>query len=430
MSEPPSSRGFPPRSATSLVAALLVAGMCLFVIMAVSGALLAISRRQAPPDIESQTAVLAEILPTASPLILLLPPPSPGSTAPAQVATPIPPTPVPSSTSPPAPATAPTEAASEGCPHPDGWELHSVQPGETLFAYVLGAGGSITTDQLREANCLSSDLLLIGQSLYLPAGAAENAPPSEPFAAPAAAVTGPRTPACTPNCTITIQPGWRAEQIAQAIDAAPVGFWGADFLAAIGAGAAIPSYPFLASKPSDRSLEGYLYPGTYELTNATTPGEFRDMLLAAFAANYTPDMEAAAATRNLTFYQALTLASIIQRESWSYDEQLLVSSVFHNRLAGGNKLGATVTTQYILGGPGNWWPRLTGGQINIPSPYNTNINAGLPPSPIASPAIGAIRAALTPADTSYQFFTGNCRGPGNLYATTYEEHLANVNSCS
>lgn len=327
------------------------------------------------------------------------------------------------------PEAALTQQQSDDCPHPDGWQLYHVQPGDTLFAYVLGAGATITTDDIRQGNCLISDLLQVGQTLYLPPGAGENAPSSDPVPVPGTVDSGPRTPQCDPHCTISIRPGWRAEQIAQAIDTIPVGFWGADFLAAIGPNSPPTGYDFLASKPPNQTLEGFLYPGTYELTNNTTAQDFRAMLLAAFAAHYSPDMAASASAHGQTFYEALTLAAIIQRESWAYSEQVQISSVFHNRLQNGAKLGTTVTTQYYYGAPGNWWPRITGSQINTNNPYNTNINAGLPPSPIGSPARDAIRAALSPADTSYLYFTGNCNGSGNLYATTFAEHEANVNAC-
>lgn len=370
------------------------------------------------------TAVAVVQLPTATATPRL-------ATAFAATGTPTPTTPAPDTAS--TLTSTPSPREESGCPAPEAWEVHHVQPGETLFAYVLGAidlGFDVTTHDLRTANCLTTDLLQVGQVLYLPPGAAENAPPSEPVVMSANVPAGsPRTPACVPHCTISIRPGWRAEQIAAVIDSTPVGFWGADFLAAISASAAPPPYEFLATKPPGASLEGYLYPGTYELTNETTAEGFRDMLLAAFAAHYSPDMAAAARAHGLTFYQALTLASIIQRESWAYEEQVLISSVFHNRLRAGDKLGSTVTTQYALGGPGNWWPRVTGGLINTPSPYNTNLNPGLPPTPIDSPGMNAIRAALNPASTDYYFFTGNCQGPGNLYARTFEEHLANVNLC-
>lgn len=416
-------------SLAGFLAAMGIGGI--FLIMAALSAGLFLIRQEVKPATTTpgQPAAQAVITdtPTPSPslatlpgLMILTPTATPMITE-TPTASPIPDNP---------PTAAPDDSSDvSDCPHPDGWELHRVEPGETLFAFVLGAGGTVTTDDLRQANCLSSDLLQIGQALYLPPGAAENAPPSEPIAPAGSAGTGPRTPNCDPHCTISIRPGWRAEQIAAVIDAVPVAFWGADFLAAIGPGAATPTYEFLASRPPGQSLEGYLYPGTYELSNDTGPADFRDMLLAAFAANLPGDAYAAAGAQGLTFYQALTLASIIQRESWSYSEQVLISSVFHNRLRAGMPLGSTVTTQYALGSPGNWWPRIRGDQINTASPYNTNLNAGLPPSPISNPGVEAINAALHPANTDYLFFTGNCLGSGNVYAATYEEHLANVNAC-
>ncbi len=414
-------------------AAAILVGVCGCLILTATGLWLLAVNRPTPvlPDVPSSSfqpktpPATAALLPTEnpSPTPMLAPVEMPTerlSLSPTETATVV---------------TSPTPPPGlENCASPpEGWEVYYVQPGDTLFAFVLGAEGRITTEDLRRANCLTGNLLQIGQPLYLPPGAAENAPPSDPIAPTASSGSssgsGPRAPNCDPACTISFRPGLRAEQIAAAIDAVPVGFWGADFLAAIGPDVAVPAYNFLASRPAGRSLEGYLFPGTYQLGNADTAVSFRDMLLAAFAAALPPDADAAAAAHGLTFYQALTLASIIQRESGAYSEQVLVSSVFHNHLRAGTPFGATVTMQYALGTPANWWPRITGSQLSIASPYNTNLNAGLPPSPIDSPGTDAIRAALYPAETNYLFFTGNCHGSGNLYAATYEEHLANVNSC-
>jgi len=419
-----------PRHIAAFAVLLAGLGLCALAGVILSGHLLA-SRSQAKPPVSPTEDGAASSAPAPTPVAVLtgrLPAFAPSSTSTA--------TPTPSRTATPSAmpemiAESPSVTPEGTCTPPAGWEIHHVEPGETLFAYVLGAsiaGTTITTNDLRQVNCLVTDLLQIGQALYLPPGAAENAPSSEPVGVPGGG-SGPRAPQCDPHCTISIRPGWRAEQIAAVIDNTPVGFWGADFLAAIRPDAGLPAYDFLASKPSSASLEGYLYPGTYELANDTTAAAFRDMLLAAFAAQYTPDMSAAAAAHGLTFYQALTLASIIQRESWAYNEQVLISSVFHNHLRRGDTLSATVTLQYALGGPGDWWPAIRGSAVNTPSPYNTNLNPGLPPSPIDSPGSDAIRAALNPAATDYLFFTGNCNGSGNLYAATYQEHLANVNAC-
>lgn len=316
------------------------------------------------------------------------------------------------------------EAAPGDCTPPPGWERYVVQPDDTLFAFVLGAEETVTVEELMAANCLSSRYLSVNQVLFLPPGAAENAPPSVPYVPPAAVASGPREANCP--CTITVRAGYRREEIAALVDASATTFTGADFLAVTGPGVSAP-FDFLAERPAGASLEGFLYPGTYTVQNETTAEEFRDMLLAAFGANVTPQMRADAAAQGVTFYQALILASIVQRESRVLSEQPLVASVYHNRLRAGLRLGTTVSVQYALGGPGNWWPRVLISQLQVESPYNTYNRTGLPPAPIDSPGIGAIRAAIYPTSTNYFYHTASCVDERELFAETYEEHERNVN---
>jgi LysM repeat protein len=310
------------------------------------------------------------------------------------------------------------------CAPPEGWERYVVQPDDTLFAFALGAGGTVSVDDLIAANCLTSRYLLIGQVLYLPPGAAENAPPSVPAVAPSVAgAHGPRPPQCP--CTITVAQGWRREQIADAISAAQTLFTGADFLDATGPGASA-AFDFVTERPPGASLEGFLFPGTYTVQNDTTAEGFRDMLLGAFVANVSPQMRADAAAQGVTFYQALIIASIVQREVRGPETQKLVASVYYNRYRDGNRLGTTVAVQYALGGPGNWWPRVTGTGLKVDSPYNTYTRAGLPPTPIDNPGLSAIIAAVYPPQTDYRYHTASCDGSGEVFAATYEEHLKNV----
>lgn len=315
-------------------------------------------------------------------------------------------------------------ARTQACVPPAGWEQYVVQPDDTLFAFVLGAGATLTVDDLMVANCLTSRYLSVDQVIYLPPGAAENAPPSVP-SGPATdfGARGPRTPNCP--CTITVGVGWRREQIADAINAAQTLFTGGDFLAATGPDAA-PPFDFTAERPAGSTLEGFLFPGTYTVQNDTTAEQLRDMLLSAFAANVTPQMRADAAAQGVSFYQALILASIVQRETRAPEMQPLVASVLYNRLRDGNRLAQTVTVQYALGGPGNWWPRVTASGLKVDSPYNSYTRRGLLPGPIDSPGLSAIMAAVYPAQTEYRYHTAACGG-GIAFAVTYEEHLANVN---
>jgi len=311
----------------------------------------------------------------------------------------------------------------EGCPPPEGWVAYTIQQGDTLFAFQLGAnraGNPTTVDEIMLANCIDTTFLQVDQVIFLPEGAAENAPPSEPVA-PALPAGISRTANCP--CTLTIQPGWRLEQIADEINRIPVAFSGADFLAVTGKGSTLPARSFLTSVPAGSGLEGFMLPGSYTLQNDTTAIALRDMILDAFEANAAPIINSA---QGMTPYEAVILASIIQREAGDPNEQRLVSSVFHNRRATGRAFAATVTIQYALGHSGNWWPRLQQGQTSLDSPYNTYRYAGFPPTPISNPSISALQAAVNPAQTDYLYFTGNCRGSGNAYAATYEQHLANV----
>jgi len=317
-------------------------------------------------------------------------------------------------------STAPTTA---GCVPPEGWVPYVVQPGDTLFAFQLGTDSAVTVDDILAANCLTDRFLLEGQMLFLPPGAAENAPSSDPYVAPSGE-TGPRTPNCP--CTITITTGWRREQIADAISSAETMFTGADFLNVTGPGASAP-FDFVMNRPAGTSMEGFLFPGSYTVENDTTAEAFRDMLLQAFAANVSGQMQADAAAQGVTFYQALIIASIVQRETRAPETQKLVASVYYNRYRAGNRLGATVTIQYAVGGPGDWWPRLSSSQLEVASPYNTYIQAGLPPAPIDSPGLSAISATVYAPQTSYYYHTAACDGSGEVFAETYEEHLQNVN---
>lgn len=371
-----------------------------------------------------------EVLPTITPSPSANPSASPtASPSPSPTLTASPSTTSEAATPSPAPslvAQETSEDAANDCPPPEGWEAYTVQQGDTLFAFQLGAnraGNPASVDEILAANCLNSSFLAVNQFLYLPPGAAENAPSSEPVAPDLP--SGVSRDANCP-CTITIQPGWRIEQIADAINRTSVAFSGADFLAVAGSGSSLPDRDFLAGVPAGAGLEGFMLPGSYTLEDDTSAIGFRDMVLDAFAANAAGLMNSIAA-QGISPYEGLIMASIIQKESGNPAEQPIVASVFYNRRAAGKALGATVTIQYALGVPGNWWPRLQSGQTSLDSPYNTYRFLGFPPTPISSPSLSAIQAVAAPAQTNYQYFTGNCNGPGNVFAATYEEHLANVN---
>jgi LysM repeat protein len=385
-----------------------------------------------PTMVPTLAATLTPIAPSATlpptqNATLLMPSPT-GATATSQSPTPEPP--VATEISATQVAAVPTESISGGsgtvstasCTPPSGWVAYTIEPGDTLFGFQLGSKGQIDVNAIMQGNCLSTKLISIGQTLFLPPGVAENSPKVDDDVVPGVpSLPGGPTRAANCPCTIVVRAGWRLEQIAGTVDKTPVGFSGADFLSTVAAGAPAPDLDFLRSRPSGKSLEGFMFPGTYTLDNGTSAVQFRDMLLSAFGANVNGQIQADAAARGISFWEVVVLASVVQRESYAANEQQLIASVFYNRLAANKGIAATVTLQYALGRPGNWWPRIIGGTINTKSPYNTNIYAGLPPSPIASPGLSAILAAVYPPQTTYQFFSAKCGGGGNFYTETFAE---------
>lgn len=217
---------------------------------------------------------------------------------------------------------------------------------------------------------------------------------------------------------VLIRENMRMEEIAATIDETPLlDFTGEDFLALTRAGAPIPDeFRARYGIPPGASLEGFLYPATYDVPLNYDALEFRDMLLEAFENALTPEIMNEATLQGRTIYQVVTLASIVERETVLDAERPLVASVYQNRLAIGQKLDADPTVQYQKRNnldTGDWWPPLTiADYTSVLGPYNTYLNAGLPPGPIVSPGLGSIRAAAKPASTNYFYFQASCEGGG------------------
>ncbi|MCS6841302.1 MAG: endolytic transglycosylase MltG [Roseiflexus sp.] len=233
---------------------------------------------------------------------------------------------------------------------------------------------------------------------------------------------------------VTIIEGSRLEEIAEQLAAAGlVNVTEQAFLRAARNGAAFQAQHFyLNSLPPGASLEGYLFPDTYRFAVTATVTEVIEIMLDRFDEQYAT-LERDVTVPRVTVHDIVTMASIVQREAAREDEMPKIAAVFWNRLkpenlaATGGKLGADPTVQYILGQRGNWWPRLDSlsvDEINgIASPYNTRVNPGLPPGPIASPGLAALRAAARPDDSApYLYFVASCTNPGaHNFAVTFEE---------
>jgi UPF0755 protein len=231
---------------------------------------------------------------------------------------------------------------------------------------------------------------------------------------------------------ITIPEGWRAEQVAEHLTQQNI-MDGSLFLATVRQGTGV-DHPLLADRPAGASYEGYLFPDTYRLPIKATPEDLIGRMVENMASKIPPNALDLAAGRGYSFYEILTIASIVEREAVIPDERPSIASVYLNRLAEGMYLQADPTVQYAMGyqtDSGQWWktPVTLEEYSQVNSPYNTYMNPGLPPGPIASPGASSINATLQPAETTYLFFMG-CGGEGaHLFAVDFATHEANVAAC-
>jgi UPF0755 protein len=174
-------------------------------------------------------------------------------------------------------------------------------------------------------------------------------------------------------------------------------------------------------------LDGFLFPDTYVVTRSTSARQVVDRMVAQFRRNFTPDMRDRAKALGLAPRQAITLASIIEKESALKQEGPIIAAVYLNRLKKGMRLQADPTVQYALKRDGKWGGVLHRSDYAYDSPYNTYVTDGLPPGPICNPGLAALRAAVFPANTDYLYFVADNMG-GHTFTRTFEEHLQAISA--
>ena len=185
------------------------------------------------------------------------------------------------------------------------------------------------------------------------------------------------------------------------------------------------SYSFLNEEMlGDASrLEGFLFPDTYEFYEGERAYSVINKFLYNFYTRFTAEMIEKTEERGLTIQQLITIASMIEREAADDEDRYNIASVIYNRLEQGMPLQVDATIQYIL-------PErvavLTEEELSIDSPYNTYLNTGLPPTPIANPGLASIRAALDPADTGYLYYALDTSTGTHRFFNTYAEQQAFV----
>ncbi len=215
---------------------------------------------------------------------------------------------------------------------------------------------------------------------------------------------------------VTILPGQRLDQIRQSL--IDQGFSVASVDAALEP-TQYESSPIFAGKPSGNSLEGYLYPDSFQRTATTDPKYIIQQSLAEFQKHLTPDITNGFANEGLTTYQGIIIASIVEQEATKQSDRSQAAQVFLKRLQQNMSLGSDVTAFYgsILAGKGK--------DVTYDTPYNTRLHTGLPPTPISNVSDSSLTAVAHPSATDWLYFVAG--DDGTVYfSKTVQEHEAQI----
>ncbi len=232
--------------------------------------------------------------------------------------------------------------------------------------------------------------------------------------------------------TVTFIEGERIEQYAQTlVDAG----WEGDPQAFIDA-AYNPANPdqwdFLGELPEGGSLEGFLFPDTYDIPSNDSAQNVVDRMLNNFDNQFDDSMRQAASDQGLSVFEVVTMASIVEREAAAEEERVTIAGLYLNRLNQGIALQADPTIQYAVGTADDWWPELDTALIDqgFDHPYNTyneDLVPALPPGPIANPGLRALQAVLQPEEHDYLFMQAKTDGTGtHAFTNNLEEHEENI----
>ena len=223
----------------------------------------------------------------------------------------------------------------------------------------------------------------------------------------------------TVQARFTIPEGWSTMQMGEYFEF--LGYFSAEEFERAVTEIPYDEYPWLP--PDLPILEGFLYPDTYKISSglANNPQAVIDTMLDSFERVALPVYEAAQTDMSLLDW--VTLASIVEKEAVIGEERSLIAGVFTARLDKGMTLGSDPTVEYGLGIRQTADRPLTYAQVETPSPYNTYLNTGLTPTPIASPGIASLKATLNPQSTDYLYFVARYDGT-HVFSKTLSEHEA------
>lgn len=289
---------------------------------------------------------------------------------------------------------------------------------------------------ISDAQALRNYLIYTGKDTSILAGEYNLSPGMSPIE-----IAHTLQDATASEVTFIILAGWRMEEIAAALPTSGLEFSPQIFLSSVSTQASIDitlgRFIQDSGLPASASLEGYFFPDRYHLSRQIDVNTFINILLQNLRfqieqpARGETSLKSGFHTQGLSIYEAIILASIIQREAIIDDEMPLIASVFFNRLTAGMKLASDPTVQYALGfnlSQNTWWTNpLSLDNLGYDSPYNTYLYPGLPPGPIANPGLNALRAVAFPAQSPYYYFRAACDGSGlHSFAVTFEEHQRNA----
>jgi len=213
---------------------------------------------------------------------------------------------------------------------------------------------------------------------------------------------------------VTLVEGLTARQMAAKVGAAGLGITADQYMNEVDHGTF--SEPFLAGRPAGASLEGFLFPDTYDVPQGTTAHQLVQMQLDDFAHRTAALL--AAPPNGLSAYQLVVLASIVEREAQFDDDRPKVASAIFNRLSQGMALQSDATVEYGLGITGR---EPSADELHQDTPYNTYLHTGLTPTPISNPGLASLQAAAHPAATQFLFWVADGCGH-NHYAVTAQQH--------
>lgn len=293
------------------------------------------------------------------------------------------------------------------------WLLLPTNPASTenvTFVVPKGQAVSVMANRLAEKNLIKHPMVFRyvvwrdGLTKKLQAGSFELSPASS------SAQIAERLTQGTNDVWVTIQEGLRREEIAELLAQQEL--------------SAFSKEEFLNQTAG---LEGQLFPDTYLVPREITAAALVSLLTRTYQEKQITENQAALSLSKRTEREVLVLASLVEREAIGQVQMQLVASILAKRLEIGMPLQVDATLQYAKGYDGtDWWPTPLAADKTIVSPFNTYLNAGLPPAPICNPGTVAFQAALDPQPTDYLFYLHDQQGKIHL-AKTLDEHNLNVN---